>query len=459
MRSTLPKVLHRVGGRTLLEAVLDAAESLSASKTIVVLGAGRERVKESLGGRSVLYAVQEPPLGTGDAAARAVPLLGADDGPVVVLSGDTPLLRPATLGLLVERQARGGADLVLLSFRPPEPGEFGRVVRDRRGRVRTIVEAKNASAAERKIGEVNAGVYCFAAGAFRRAVSRLRRDPVSAEYYLTDAVEILGHDGGRVEAVEAEDWREAWGVNTRRDLAAAEEIEHRRRVERALDGGATIVDPATTRLGPHVTVEADAILHPFISLEGNTAVREGAQVLSFTRIVDSTLAPGSVVGPHCELDGARIGARSRVGPFARLRPGSVLGEDVKVGNFVETKNTVLHDGVKAQHLAYLGDADVGAHSNIGAGVITCNYDGSKKFPTSIGEGVFVGSDAQLVAPVTVGRGAYIGAGATITEDVPEGALALSRVPQTNVEGWVERRKAKAEQGTHGESKGVKRHGG
>jgi bifunctional UDP-N-acetylglucosamine pyrophosphorylase/glucosamine-1-phosphate N-acetyltransferase len=458
MRSTLPKVLHKVGGRTLLEAVLDAAEGLSASKTIVVLGAGRERVKESLGGRSVLFAVQDPPLGTGDAAARAVALLGAEDGPVVVLSGDTPLLRPATLALLVERQA-SGADLVLLSFRPPEPGEFGRVVRDRRGRVRRIVEAKNASAAERRIAEVNAGLYCFSADAFPRAVSRLRRDPVSAEYYLTDAVEILVRDGGRVEAVEAADWREAWGVNTRRDLAAAEEIEHRRRVERALDGGATIVDPATTRLGPHVTVEPDAVLHPFISLEGNTAIREGAQVLSFTRIVDSTLAPGSVVGPHCELDGARIGARSRVGPFARLRPGSVLEEDVKVGNFVETKNTVLHDGVKAQHLAYLGDADVGARSNIGAGVITCNYDGSKKYPTSIGEGVFVGSDAQLVAPVTVGRGAYIGAGATITEDVPEGALALSRVPQTNVDGWVERRKAKAEEATQRDSKGVKRHGG
>jgi len=217
------------------------------------------------------------------------------------------------------------------------------------------------------------------------------------------------------------------------------------------------VDPATTRLGPRVTVESDAVLHPFICLEGETVVGEGAQVLSFSRIVDSTLAPAAVVGPHCELEGARIGARSRVGPFARLRPGSVLEQDVKVGNFVETKNTVLHDGVKAQHLAYLGDADIGARSNIGAGVITCNYDGSAKHRTSIGEGVFVGSDAQLVAPVKVGRGAYIGAGATITEDVPDGALALSRVPQANIEGWVERRKAK--KGSHGDSGGGKHHGG
>ena len=203
------------------------------------------------------------------------------------------------------------------------------------------------------------------------------------------------------------------------------------------------MDPLTTRLGPHVRLEPDAVLHPFVLLDGETTVGEGAEVLPFTRIVDSALSAGSVVGPHCELDGARIGARSRVGPFARLRPGSVLGEDVRVGNFVETKNTVLHDGVKAQHLSYLGDADVGARSNIGAGVITCNYDGVQKHKTAIGEDVFVGSDAQLVAPVTVGRGAYVGAGATITEDVPEGALAISRVTQTNVEGWVERRKQRA----------------
>jgi bifunctional UDP-N-acetylglucosamine pyrophosphorylase/glucosamine-1-phosphate N-acetyltransferase len=353
---------------------------------------------------------------------------------------------------LLERQ-RQGLDLALLSFQPPEPGDFGRVVRDGRGRIRRIVEAKNATPRERRIGEVNAGVYCFDASALSRAVEELEVDAVSGEYYLTDAVEILVRSGGRVGALLAEDWREAWGVNTRRDLAAAEEIEHRRRIERALDGGATIVDPATTRLGPRVRLEADAVLHPFVCLEGETSVGEGVEVLPFTRIVDSTLCSGAVVGPHCELDGARIGSRSRVGPFARLRPGSVLGEDVRVGNFVETKNSILHDGVKAQHLAYLGDAEVGARSNIGAGVITCNYDGSKKHRTAIGEGVFIGSDAQLVAPVTVGRGAYVGAGATITEDVPEGALALSRVAQTNVEGWVERRKAKAgEAHAHGAKK-------
>jgi bifunctional UDP-N-acetylglucosamine pyrophosphorylase/glucosamine-1-phosphate N-acetyltransferase len=453
MRSTLPKVLHRVGGRTLLEAVLDAAQGLSPSRVVVVLGAGRERVEASLSGRAVAFALQDPPRGTGDAVARALPALGEEDGPIVVLSGDTPLLRSETLAVLVERQRRAALDLALLSFRPPDPGDFGRVVRDGRGRVRRIVEARNASARESRIEEVNAGVYCFAPAALARALPKLTLDAVSAEYYLTDLVQILAGSGARVEALPVPDWREAWGVNTRRDLAAAEEIEHRRRIEKALDAGATILDPATARLGPRVRVEPDAVLHPFVCLEGETSVGEGAEVLSFTRIVDSTLAPGAVVGPHCELQGARIGARSRVGPFARLRPGSVLEEGVKVGNFVETKNTILHDGVKAQHLSYLGDAEIGARSNIGAGVITCNYDGASKHRTSVGEDVFVGSDAQLVAPVTVGRGAYVGAGATITEDVPEGALALSRVPQTNVEGWVERRKTKQKETPTARKKG------
>ena len=454
MRSTRPKVLHRVGGRSLLEAVLDAAESLAPSRIIVVVGAGREEVRVSLGERAVRLVVQDPPRGTGDAVAQSLPELAGGEGPVLVLSGDTPLLRGETLAALVEQRRREGLDLALLSFRPPDAGEFGRVVRDSRGRVRRIVEARNASERERRIAEVNAGVYCFAPEALARAIPRLRIDPVSKEYYLTDVVEILAGSGGRVGARLAEDWREAWGVNTRRDLAAAEEIEQRRRVERALDSGATILDPPTARLGPRVRVEADAVLHPFVWLDGDTTVSEGAEVLPFTHIVDSTLAGGAVVGPHCELDGAKVGPRARVGPFARLRPGSVLEEDVKVGNFVETKNTILRAGVKAQHLAYLGDADVGSRSNIGAGVITCNYDGSRKHRTTIGEGVFVGSDAQLVAPVTVGKGAYVGAGATVTEDVPEGALAISRVPQVNVEGWVEKRKAKAGDGSHGHGHGT-----
>jgi bifunctional UDP-N-acetylglucosamine pyrophosphorylase/glucosamine-1-phosphate N-acetyltransferase len=315
-------------------------------------------------------------------------------------------------------------------------------VRDARGGVRRIVEAKNASAKEARISEVNAGVYCFDSAALARALASLERDRISGEFYLTDAIGILAASGGRIEAVEADDWREAWGVNTRRDLAAAEELERRRAVERALDAGATILDPSTVRIGPGVVVSPDSVLHPFVSLEGETRIGEGAEILPFTRLVDTVVAEGASVGPHCELEKTSVGARARVGPFSRARPGSVYEEDVRVGNFVETKNTVLRRGVKAQHLAYLGDADVGAGTNVGAGVITCNYDGEKKHPTRIGEKAFIGSDVQLVAPVSVGDGAYVAAGTTVTEDVPAGALALSRAPQVNKPGWAERRKAK-----------------
>ena len=441
MRSSLPKVLHRVAGRTLVEAVLEAAEGLSPSRVVVVVGTDRERIASTLAGREVRFAIQDPPLGTGDAVARAREAIGDGDGPVVVLAGDTPLLRTETLARLVRLRREKNLDLVFLSFRPPEPGDFGRVVRDGRGRAVGIVEARNASARQKRIREVNAGVYCFSAGALARALAKIRRDPVSEEYYLTVAVAILAAAKGKIEAFEAEDWREAWGVNTRHDLAAAEEMEHRRGVERALDAGVTVLDPATVRIGPRVAFAPDVVLHPFVSLEGRTTLAEGCEVLSFTRLVDTSVAAGAVVGPHCETEGAKIGARARVGPFSRLRPGSELEEDVRIGNFVETKNTIVRKGAKAQHLAYLGDADVGAGSNIGAGVITCNYDGQMKHRTTIGEGAFVGTDSQLVAPVTIGKGAYVGAGTTVTQDVPDGALALSRVPQFNKEGWVVRRKA------------------
>jgi bifunctional UDP-N-acetylglucosamine pyrophosphorylase / glucosamine-1-phosphate N-acetyltransferase len=444
MRSARPKVLHRVAGRTLLEAVLASAEGLAPERVVVVIGKGRESVAASLEGRGVAFAVQDPPLGTGDAARCGLEALGAGQGPVVVLSGDTPLLRTETLRALVELQRKDGLDLAFLSFVPPEPGAFGRVVRDARGAVQRIVELAVASPRERKIGEVNAGVYCFAPEALARALSGLRRNPVSQEFYLTDAVEILarGKGKGRVAAVTVEDWREAWGVNTRRDLAAAEEMEHRRGIERALDVGVTVLDPNTVRIGPSVVLAHDVVLHPYVSLEGATVLEEGCEVLAFTRVLDSRLSAGAVVGPHSDVEGARIGPRARVGPFSRIRPGSEIGEDARVGNFVETKNTVLRRGVKALHLSYLGDAEIGAESNIGAGVITCNYDGENKHRTEIGERAFIGSDTQLVAPVRVGDGAYVGSGTTVTEDVPAGALALSRAPQVNKDGWVARKKAR-----------------
>ncbi len=442
MRSSLPKVLHRVAGRTLVEAVLSSVESLSPSRVLVVVGADRERIEQSLAGREIDFVLQDPPLGTGDAARRAFEALGGGGGPVLILAGDTPLLTGETLGRLLALSAKKNLDLAFLSFRPPEPGDFGRVVRDSRGRVLRIVEAKNVSTREKAVGEVNAGVYCFAPEALARVLARIRKNKVGGEYYLTDAVEILAGTRGKVEAVEVPDWREAWGVNTRRDLAAAEEMEKRRGIERALDAGVSLLDPATVRIGPSVRLAPDIVLHPFVSIEGATVLEEGCEIFSFTRLVDTRVAAKAAVGPHCVCEGASIGARARVGPFSRLRPRSVIEEDARIGNFVETKNTRVGKGAKAQHLTYLGDADIGAGANIGAGVITCNYDGEKKHLTKIGDGAFIGSDVQLVAPVEVGAGAYVGAGTTVTENVPEGALALSRPPQVNKPGWASRRKAR-----------------
>jgi bifunctional UDP-N-acetylglucosamine pyrophosphorylase / glucosamine-1-phosphate N-acetyltransferase len=439
LRSSLPAILHRVGGRTVLETTLALVEKLSPGKTVVVSGAGRRPIEEALAGHPVTILAPDPSAAAG-AVRRALEAVGAK-GPVLVLSGGLPLLRIETLASVIERQRRGPLDLAFLSFRPPDAAGLPRVARDASGRVAGIAAAKGKGSGVGGVAEADAGVYCFAAAALKRALESAEgAGSPGAELAL--AVGSLAAGRGKVEAVEAADWREAWSIRTRRDLAGAEEIARRRALERALDAGATIVDPATTRIGALVEVEPDVVIHPFVSLEGRTILREGSEVHSFTRVADSVLEPGVVVGPHCDVDGAAIGARSRVGPFARLRPGTVLEEDVRVGNFVETKQAVLRRGVKALHLSYLGDAEIGADANIGAGVITCNYDGEKKHRTAIGRGAFIGSDSQLVAPVTVGDGAYVGAGSTITKDVPAGALALTRAPQKIIAGWAARRRKK-----------------
>lgn len=440
LRSSRPGVLHRVAGQTLLETILDTTESLSPARTAVVLGPARREIEDALEGRSVTVVVQDPRAGTADATRRALVALEESSGPVFLIPGDLPLLRRETLIALGDRQ-RQGLDLAFLSSRPPEVADFGRVARDKKGKVVSIATEKSA-ARGKALSEVNAGVYCFDGAALRRALETLAGRGPSRDPDLAETVALLASRRGKVDAVEAEDWREAWSIRTRRDLAAAEEVARRRAVERALDAGATILDPLTTRIGPRVEIEPDVVIHPFVSLEGRTILREGCEVLSFTRVADSVLAPRAVVGPSSDVEGAQIGARSRVGPFARVRPGTVLEEDVRVGNFVETKKAVLRQGVKASHLSYLGDAEIGAETNIGAGVITCNFDGEKKNRTTIGRNAFIGSDCPLVAPVTIGDGAWVGAGSTVTEDVPAGALALTRPPQKNIEGWVERRREK-----------------
>lgn len=427
MNSGTPKVLHRVAGRPMIDAVLDEAERLSPKRIIVVAGNGRKTV-ETLKGylrsrdKHCVIAIQDPPRGTGDAVRRALPHLKGFSGPVLVLSGDTPLITATSLTRLLDHFRRTRAAVSFFSARPDDPGSLGRVVR--RGRkFAGIVEVKDASATQLKIREVNAGIYCFDPAALRQGLARISSQNAAGEFYLTDAVRALGKAGRKVEVLKLEDPREAMGVNSRRELALADAVERRRGAERLIDQGATLLDPETTLVGPYVTAARDVVIHPFVVLEGRTKLAEGCEIKSF-----------------CDLNAASVGPRTTVGPFARLRPGTILEEDVRVGNFVETKKAHLRRGVKAAHLSYLGDVDVGEDSNIGAGTITCNYDGVRKNFTKIGREVFIGSDSQLVAPVAIGDGAYVGAGSTITRAVPPEALAISRQAQRNIEGWAGRRK-------------------
>jgi bifunctional UDP-N-acetylglucosamine pyrophosphorylase/glucosamine-1-phosphate N-acetyltransferase len=381
----------------------------------------------------VATARQAAPRGSGDAAPAALPRLGRGAGPVLILCGDVPLLDRATIGRL--KSARRGAKLAVVTCRPADTSGYGRVVREG-GRVARIVEHKEASAGERRIAEVNAGVYLCDRRWLSRALRRLRPSR-GGEVYLTDLV-AMAATAGRVATVEA-DPDEAIGVNDRIDLARAEAGLRARTLKALQRSGVTVRDPATTWIDPSVRVGADTEIGPAVQIRGATVIGRDCTIEMGCVIADCTVEDGAHLLPFTVARESRIGRGARVGPFAHLRPGSDLGEGVHLGNFVETKKTRMGAGAKANHHAYLGDTEIGARSNIGAGTITCNYDGLAKHPTVIEDDVFVGSDTQLVAPVRVRRGAYIGAGSTITRDVPAGALALTRSPLRIVEGWADRR--------------------
>jgi len=463
MRSARPKVLHAVAGRPLLDHVLATSRHLLAAHgggdPVVVVGAGREEVAAHLArtDAGATAVTQDPPLGTGDAVRVASSALGGA-ATVVVLSGDVPLLSPASVELLLAalggpegtegprvRDEAGAVVVAFLTARLDDPGAYGRVVRDGSGKVLRIVEARDATEGERRIGEINAGVYAFDRAFLVSALPRLTAANVQNELYLTDLLGLAVADGRRVVGIPVSDPREVLGVNSRRELAELDGILRTRAVNAALDGGATLIRPETITLDATVILEPDAVVEPFVTLTGATRVGAGARIGQGSVVADSEIGAGATLRPYCVLDRAVVGEGALVGPFARLREGTVLERDVHVGNFVETKKAHLARGAKANHLTYLGDTTVGEGTNVGAGVITCNYDGFDKHVTRIGAGVFVGSDVQLVAPVTVGDGAVIGAGTTVTKDVPADALAVARAPQTIVEGGGEayRRRKKA----------------
>jgi len=441
MKSATIKVLHRAAGRPIIDYVLDLAADLSANAPVMVIGHQRDKVQEAVGSRA-RFAVQEQQNGTGHAVLQAAPVLepdGVEKKRVLILSGDVPLTTPETLRRLLEEHERSGNALTLLTMKLADPAMYGRIVRDAGGAVTRIVEAKDASDDEKRIDEVNAGIYVFDGAHLFDNLRNLSPDNAQKEYYLTDLLAVVRDAGHRVGAVVVDDPVEALGVNSRADLAQVEIEIQRRVVTRLMADGVTFRNPSTVVIDSTVTIGADTVIYPFVTLEGNTRIGQDCVIEPGVHLVDVTIGNDVHIKTGTVADNAIIEDQAAVGPYAHLRPGTKLGRKTKVGNFVETKQAVFGEGAKASHLSYIGDAEVGANVNIGAGTITCNYDGKNKNKTIIEDGAFIGSDSQLVAPVRIGRGAYVGAGSTITKDVPADALALSRTPQRVVEDWAKRK--------------------
>jgi bifunctional UDP-N-acetylglucosamine pyrophosphorylase/glucosamine-1-phosphate N-acetyltransferase len=439
MRSSLPKALHPLAGKPLIRHVLDAVMPIGPARTIVVLGHQADRVRGAMEGYPVEIVHQAQQLGTGHAVRQAMDALAGSSGPVMVLCADTPLLTPETLKNLLDVHGRSKAAVTVMTAIADDPTGYGRVVRGRSGILR-VVEEKDASAAQKQIREVNAGIYCFDRKFLQTALHGIGNRNAQGEYYLPDTISLARRKKLKVGAVLCRDFDETMGINSRFDLSQAEMVLQARTNLRWMLEGVTLQDPATVFIGAEVVIGKDTLVYPNVRLEGKTTVGEGCVLYPGSRVADSTLGSGVTIKDSCVIEESRIADRASVGPFAHLRPGTVLGAGSRIGNFVEVKKSVIGEGSKANHLSYLGDAIIGADVNIGAGVITCNYDGFKKHQTVIEDGVFVGSDAQLVAPVRIGRDALVAAGATITRDVPAEALALSRVPQENREGVAGRRK-------------------
>lgn len=440
MKSRLPKVLHRIGGRALIEHVLDTAQSIDPETVTLVVGHEAEAVRAHLSRRvGITFVLQQPQLGTAHALLQAEQALLGQSGSVVLLSGDVPLLRPDTLRRLIETHRGAGAAATVVTATVARPYGYGRIVRAG-GRIARIVEERDASPPQRKIKEINSGIYAFDLSPLFDALRGIASQNAQGEFYLTDLIAIYRRRKLPVETLLVEHAHEIRGINSRTELADLGRIVRQTKNEELMAAGVTLVDPATTYIDPTVEVGADTVIHPGVVLEGTTRIGSACEIQGNVRIANSDIGDRVSINNFCLIVGARVADGATVGPFAHLRPETVVGEGAKIGNFVELKKTSMGARSKANHLAYLGDATIGADVNVGAGTIICNYDGQKKHQTIIEDGAFIGSDTQLIAPVTVGRGAYVGTGTTVRESVPPGALAVSAGKQRNIEGWVERKK-------------------
>ncbi|WP_415754006.1 bifunctional UDP-N-acetylglucosamine diphosphorylase/glucosamine-1-phosphate N-acetyltransferase GlmU [Pseudomonas leptonychotis] len=431
MRSALPKVLHPIAGKSMLGHVIDTARQLKPQGIHVVIGHGAERVREQLAADDLNFVLQTEQLGTGHAVAQALPALTAER--VLILYGDVPLIEVETLQRLLKLVSE--QQLGLLTVNLNDPTGYGRIVRDARGVVNAIVEHKDASAEQRLISEGNTGILAVPGKRLGEWLGRLSNSNVQGEYYLTDVIAMAVADGLVVATEPAADEMEVLGANDRIQLSQLERHYQYRAARQLMVQGVTLIDPARFDLRGEVTVGRDVTIDINVIIEGQVVIEDGVQIGPNCVIKNSTLRAGAIIKANSHLEGAEVGEGADCGPFARLRPGTVLGAKAHVGNFVELKNAKLGEGAKAGHLSYLGDAEIGARTNIGAGTITCNYDGANKFKTVLGEDVFIGSNSALVAPVTLGDRATTGAGSVITGDVPDNTLAVGRAKQRNIEGW------------------------
>ena len=439
MKSKLPKVLHKAAGKTMVQHVLDAAKAAGAKRSIVVTGFGGDAVRAAVGGQAE-FAEQKEQLGTGHAVMQTAGLLQNETGTVMVLCGDTPLLTGDLLKKLYDSHVKAQAKATVLTAIMPDAAGYGRIIRMADGSVQKIVEHKDATEEERQVREVNSGIYCFDAKALFASLQKVTNDNAQGEYYLPDVLEILQKQGEKIWAVAADDYESTLGINSRQQLAGAEKILRRRKNEQLMADGVTLMDPDTTYVDADVKVGRDTVIYPMTWLEGNTEIGEECEIgpsVRFQNVKAGSHVTGQFTYAHdCELEDGVI-----LGQFTHIRPDTHLAEGVKIGNFVEVKNSTIGKGSKLPHLSYIGDTDMGSDCNMGCGTITVNYDGKTKFRTKIGNDAFIGCNSNLVAPVEVEDGAYVGAGSTITKKVPSNTLAIARSRQKNIEGWADKRKS------------------
>lgn len=436
MKSKLYKVLHPVCGKPMVQHIVDRLKSLEINQIVVVVGHGAEQVKQQLGD-SLQYAFQEQQLGTAHAVMMSTDLLKEKQGITVVVTGDTPLIKEETLKRLMEQHIETGASATILTTVLDDPTGYGRIIRQQDGSVQRIVEHKDATEEERRVQEINTGIFCFDNQKLFSALSQVNNNNVQGEYYLPDVIEILKGQDEIISAYLTPDAEDGMGVNDRVQLSQAEQILRKRINEQHMRGGVTIIDPNSTYIEADVVIGADTVLQPGTFLRGKTVIGEDCVIGPQADLTDVNVENGVHI-KYAVLTQSQIRKEANIGPFAYIRPGSEVGEKAKVGDFVELKNTRLGNGSKVSHLSYLGDAQIGDDVNVGCGTITVNYDGVHKHKTIVGDHSFIGCNANLIAPVTVGEGAYIAAGSTVTKDVPNGALAIAREKQVNKEGYAKK---------------------